>query len=321
MKDLYGREIDYMRISITDRCNLRCSYCMPRGIAWVPVEEVLSYEEIGEVCREAVEIGIRKFKVTGGEPLVRKDCARFIGKLKKMAGVEQVTLTTNGVYLKENLRELTKAGVDGVNISLDTLDEEKYRAITGFPVLGKVRASIEAAIEAGLKVKVNTLLQAGVNEGEWEDLIEIAREHKVDVRFIEMMPIGQGKECKGISNGEVLGWVQEKYGMVEREEEAHGNGPAVYYKIPGFQGSVGFISALHGKFCGECNKIRMTATGQLKPCLCYGGTLSLKEAVREGKTDRVRELLREAVLAKPQMHCFEERQKITEGRQMAQIGG
>lgn len=321
MKDLQGRTIEYMRVSITDRCNLRCKYCMPEGIRLLPMDELLTFEEILKVCRQAAVLGIRKFKVTGGEPLVRKGCSELIRELKKVPGVEQVTMTTNGILLNENLGELLNAGLDAVNISLDTLDKRRYEEITGFDKLGSVLSAIDAAADSGLRVKVNAVLQSGVNEGEWRKLLEFARDRMVDVRFIEMMPIGYGKQCGLVSNEELLEKVKEAYPGVEKDDRIHGNGPAVYYQIPGFQGNVGFISAIHGVFCDSCNRIRMTATGDLKPCLCYQDSLSVKKAVRNGSDDEVRDMIRRTILMKPRKHCFEQMQNVTEHKKMVQIGG
>lgn len=333
MKDSYGRVIDYMRISITDRCNLRCRYCMPEGIKSIPMEQILTLEEITEVCRIASELGITKFKITGGEPLVRKGCIELIRMLKALPLTEQVTLTTNGILLTEYGKELKEAGIDGVNVSLDTLCAEKFATITGYDRLKDVLEGIRTAYELGLKVKINTVLQKGVNEKEWEDLLKIAKEAPIDVRFIEMMPIGYGSRKTLVSNQELLEKIRGMYGEVIKEVAGnqphngeqvcypHGNGPAVYYRIPGFQGSVGLISAVHGKFCDSCNRIRMTAEGFLKPCLCYDTGISVKEAVRNHQPEEVRRLLEQAILRKPKAHCFEKEEEITEKREMSRIGG
>ena len=321
VKDLHGRTIDYMRISITDRCNLRCKYCMPQGIQQVSMNELLTYEEIETVCREAVKLGIRKFKITGGEPLVRKECTSLIRKIKEISGVEQVTLTTNGILLKEHLDAFLLAGLDAVNVSLDTLEEKRFEEITGFTGLRSVLSAIDAALECGLRVKVNTVLQPGINDGEWNRFVELAKSRELDVRFIEMMPIGAGRSCSVVSNKELLSKIQEAYPGVEKDERIHGNGPAVYYRIPGILGSIGFISAIHGVFCDHCNRIRMTATGELKPCLCFQDSISIRKALREGNREDVRTLIAEAIHRKPKMHCFEQLQQITENKKMVQIGG
>lgn len=327
MKDQYGRTIDYMRISITDRCNLRCRYCMPDGVELVSMGEILTYEEIERVCRAAALEGIKKFKITGGEPLVRKGCVDFVKRLKEIPGIEQVTLTTNGVILGEYAKELAKAGLDGVNISLDSLDAGHYQWITGRDELGSVLKGIEAALDNGLKTKINVVLQKEINETEWEPLAELAKEKPLDVRFIEMMPIGYGKAFSPVYNEELLQMLRKKYPQLKSDSTVHGNGPAQYIKIPGFKGSIGFISAIHGKFCKDCNRIRLTSQGELKPCLCYGESYDLREALRRGCAESeenlkgIREILREAVTRKPKQHCFDQLKNITEEKRMVQIGG
>lgn len=337
MRDRYGRTIDYMRISITDRCNLRCRYCMPEGISQIPMEQILTYEEIAEICEAASELGIRRLKITGGEPLVRAGCPDLIGMLKKIPGIRQVTMTTNGVALKEHLPELLEQGLDAVNISLDTLNPQIYRQITGRDELHRVLEGIEQAVAGGIPVKLNAVLQPFVNEGEWRRLAELTEQFPVDVRFIEMMPIGYGKGCPPVSNRELLLALKNRYPGLRKDESIHGNGPAVYYRIPGAQGSIGFISAMHGKFCKSCNRLRLTSQGKLKPCLCFEEEVDLMEVLRgnaddicrkprqEDRTAGRRELLQQriaqAVGQKPREHSFELAGQVTEGRQMVQIGG
>ena len=288
IKDSYGREINYMRISITDRCNLRCRYCMPDGAEWIPMKEILTYEEITEVCQEAVNLGITRFKITGGDPLVRRGCPE-------------------------------------VNISLDTLDIKKYEWITGFDKLAVVLSSIEKAVASGIPVKINAVLQKGMNEEEWLPLTELARKLPLSVRFIEMMPIGYGNMSESISNEELKETIRKYYGNLTEDFRVYGNGPAVYYSIEGFQGNVGFISAMHGKFCNLCNRIRMTSTGDLKPCLCYEQRWALKPALRmenpEKRREEIQNILRKSIENKPQMHCFEDTRQVTESHPMGQIGG
>ncbi|MBO7709117.1 MAG: GTP 3',8-cyclase MoaA [Lachnospiraceae bacterium] len=323
LRDQYDRKINYMRISITDRCNLRCTYCMPDGICCVPMGELLSYEEITQVCTQAAALGIDRFKVTGGEPLVRKDCSRLIAMIRHIPGVSQVTLTTNGILLGEYLDELLEAGLDAVNISLDTMDRGQYRAITGSDELERVLSSIYLAAQK-LPVKINCVVQDGINDNAPEALVMLAKDRNVDVRFIEIMPIGYGRERKGISNTEILHRLEAVYGRAAVDKSVHGNGPAVYYRLDGFSGSIGFISAIHGKFCDSCNRLRLTSTGEIKPCLCYALTIPLKDILRDGQPDqgrRIREKIREAALSKPRMHCFEQPGEITEEKKMAQIGG
>ena len=325
MRDRYGRKIDYMRISVTDRCNFRCRYCMPDGIKQVPMSKILTYEQIAEICEAAVSSGITKFKITGGEPLVRLGCPDLICMIREIPGTEQITMTTNGMLLSEMLPELKRSGLDAVNISLDTLKPEVFRFITGVDALDRVLGSIRDAVDAGLRVKINSVLQQGVNDGEWKELIRLAEHQPVDVRFIEMMPIGHGKDFTEISNEEIRRRVTESWPGTREDRTVHGNGPACYLRIPGFQGSIGFISAMHGKFCGSCNRIRLTSQGKLKPCLCYGESVDLMDIFRvPDRTMRKRmleEKLSEAVGKKPESHCFTELSEITEKKDMVQIGG
>ena len=329
MKDSYGRIIDYMRVSITDRCNLRCRYCMPENLLLNPREELLSYEELLLVCRAAAQEGIRKLKVTGGEPLVRTDCVRLIGKLKQIPGIDQVTLTTNGVELTKYLPELIAAGVDGINISLDTLDRDRYRTITGRDELERVRDSVDAAVRSGIPVKINCVPQGDTDEEEWLELAELAKERPIDVRFIEMMPIGYGRDFSAISNVQIRESLRRRYPELHEDARIHGNGPAQYVRIEGWKGSIGFISAIHEKFCSTCNRIRLTSAGELKPCLCYSCGVDLREILRSGSPVRekavdsipavdamqaegpdidaqLRAAIRQAIRMKPEQHCFDQ---------------
>ena len=323
LKDRFDRTVNYMRISLTDRCNLQCRYCMPDRIVCTPEKELLSLEEIAFICRQAVDLGIDRFKLTGGEPLVRRNCAALIRMLREIPGLSQVTLTTNGVLLEEQLEDLLDAGLDAVNVSLDTMDRAQYQAITGRDELRRVLSSIYAA--AGrLPVKVNCVVLSGFNEDAPLQLAMLAKELPVDVRFIEMMPVGAGKELYTVPNASILDMIEKRFGETKTEESIHGNGPAVYRRPEGFIGSIGFISAVHGKFCKSCNRLRLTSTGNLKPCLCYGDMIPLKEILRDdmpARGDRIREKIRKAVLLKPRAHCFESRADVTENRKMVQIGG
>ena len=322
MLDQYARTIDYMRVSITDRCNLRCRYCMPDGVELMPMKGVLTYEEIHEIVRAAAELGISKIKITGGEPLARLGCPDLIAQLKEIPSIKQVTMTTNGVLLKGALEELLKAGLDAVNISLDTLDAGRFRKITGRDELPAVLEGIDAALSSGLRTKINVVLQKGMNEDEWLSLAELSKDKALDVRFIEMMPIGFGKEFHGVSNDVLKKELKVRYPDLKADKRIHGNGPAVYVVIPGFQGSVGFISALHGKFCDRCNRVRLTAQGKLKPCLCYGETADLLPVLRGAHSEEdLKNALRDAIYNKPKQHCFEDPGQITEKGRMASIGG
>lgn len=320
MKDSFGREIDYMRISVTDRCNLRCRYCMPEeGIVKVDRSEILSCEEIIEVCRAATELGIVKFKITGGEPLVRGDVVSIIRGIKALPLTEQVTLTTNGQKLAERIDDLADAGIDGINISLDTLRADRYEEITRGGSLEKVLDAIGLCTEKGIRTRLNCLVQKGFNEDEITALAAFAFERGIDIRFIEMMPIGIAEADNGMSNREVLQILRAEYPALAADDAKRGNGPAVYYSMPGVRGSVGFISAMHDLFCGSCNRIRLTSMGYIKPCLCYEDGVFIRPYLSRGE-EAIMDALKRAVRSKPERHHFGIKSEV-DHHSMAQIGG
>lgn len=324
MIDSHGRKIDYMRISITDRCNLRCQYCMPEEIKSMEHSEILRFEELLELCSHAVTLGITKFKVTGGEPLVRKGCLSFLRSLKSIPGVEQVTLTTNGVLLKEVLPELEAIGIDGINISLDTLSPDTYEKMTQRKEFTGVLDSIIAAQASKIRTKINCVLLKGINDHEFFDLIHLAKDYQLDVRFIEIMPIGYGKGFEGFDKKDLLEKIAEKYPDYQVEHQIHGNGPASYVKIPGFKGCIGFIDAIHGKFCDQCNRIRLTSDGILKLCLYYENGLDLKKILRSGaSSEELLEAMKSIIYKKPAEHQFHltAKEGTEELKNMSQIGG
>ena len=325
MRDRFGRTINYMRISVTDRCNLRCRYCMPDGITKCAMQEILTYEEIVEIAEAAEDCGITRFKVTGGEPLVRRGVETLVRSLKELPLTEQVTLTTNGVLLKEKLPALVEAGLDAVNISLDTTDREKYRQVTGRDCLPQVLCAVRACVEAGIRTKINAVLLPGCNEEAFLPLIQIASEWPVDVRFIELMPIGEGRSNKGLDNRRLIDKLYAAYPGTVPDPTPRGNGPAVYYAVPGFTGRIGFISAIHGKFCDSCNRVRLTSTGFLKQCLCFEDGTDLRAILRSGDEAGRHRLLTEAIRSaasgKPGEHSFDRPELITEKHRMSGIGG
>ena len=355
MKDRMGREIDYMRFSITDRCNLHCKYCMPDGIDCMPRWDVLSLEEFEAIAIAAASLGIKKIKVTGGEPLARKNCPQLVKMLKTVPGIEKVTLTTNGVQLDQYMDQLLNAGLDAVNISLDTVDPVLYEKITGRDKLAEVLKVIEKAESLPIPVKINAVsidfrqLQADEKATElspqenWQQVAELAKRYPVDVRFIEMMPIGYGKQFKTIDHNWLLENMKKMYPDLAEDTTVHGFGPAVYYKVPGFKGSIGLISAIHGKFCSTCNRVRLTSQGHVKSCLCYDDGTDLRSILREGQErpaqdthyiwpkdkdvrdeklqTKLREALAKAIYEKPAAHCFEKPGEITEAHNMISIGG
>ncbi len=305
MKDQYARSIDYMRISITDRCNLRCTYCMPVDIEKLEHESILTYEEILRVCRSASSLGIRKIKITGGEPLVRKDAVKLIAEIKAIPGIEYVTLTTNGVLLEEYIEELARIPLDGINVSLDTLNPDTFKKITGREEYYKVWNGLQKLIESGIPAKINCVPQKGVNEEELMDIADLAVKLPVDVRFIEMMPIGYGKEYEPIKGEEIKSKIEEKYPDIASQKKRRGFGPAEYITSDEWKGNIGFINAISHKFCSACNRIRLTSRGFLKPCLCFGDGIDLMAAMRSGVSDKeLTNLLSNAIKKKPLEHNF-----------------
>ena len=323
MLDRYGRVINYLRISVTDRCNLRCCYCMPEGVQDVGMKNILTFEEIWEIVRTGVSLGITHIRITGGEPLVRKGCVNLIRGIREIPGVETITMTTNGVLLGNYAKQLKEAGVDGVNISLDTLDPEEFFKSTGKWELQEVLAGIRAAKTAGLPVKLNA-----VNRKELDPipLVRYAQEENLPIRFIEMMPVGYGKKYVGRSNEELRETLEAVCGnaecMTNREELSRmGSGPAVYYQFSDLKVPVGFISAIHGKFCDTCNRVRLTAEGYLKLCLCYDEGEDLRRVLREGEKENLRTIMEQTIFRKPAAHCFEHPAEMTETHEMVKIGG
>ena len=314
MKDQFDREITYLRVSITDKCNLRCRYCMPEGVCVKRHENVLSFEEITEIVTAAANLGVRKVRVTGGEPLVRRGCTELCRMIAAVPGVEEVDLTTNGTLLSGCALAMKDAGVRRVNISLDTMDPEKYAYITGGGRLEDVLAGIEAAFDAGLTpVKVNTVLIGGFNDGEIRRLVDWTRQVPVELRFIELMPMGGrfGKSAY-LPGSEVLRQVPAL-----RELE-HDGGVARLYRLPDGLGRVGLISPLSRHFCGACNRLRLTCEGAVKPCLHASDEI----LVRGKHGEELMDALRQAIYQKPRMHgALDADHQSQAGRSMNTIGG
>lgn len=325
MIDQYRRSIDYMRISITDRCNLRCTYCMPEDIEKLEHESILTFEEILRICSCASLLGIKNIKVTGGEPLVRKDAVKLIAEIKALPGIEHVTLTTNGVLLEEYVDELARIPMDGVNVSLDTLNPMIFKKITGRDEFEKVWNGLQKLIKSGIPTKINCVPQRGINEDELMDIVELAVKMPVDVRFIEMMPIGFGKDFEPIKGEELKNKIREKYPKIISQSKKRGFGPAEYITSDEWKGNIGFINAISHKFCSSCNRIRLTSKGFLKPCLCYGDGIDLMTVMRNGATDKeLTSLLSKAIEKKPLEHNFGNQgkeQNNLEMREMFKIGG
>ena len=325
MLDKLNRKIDYLRISVIDRCNLRCVYCMPEeGIESIPHDEILTYDEILRICEIVSKLGIRKIKITGGEPLVRKDIVNLIRDIKNIDKIEQVTLTTNGILLHEMLDDLYDAGIDAINISLDTLNKDNFKKITRRDGLEKVLMSIDKAYDLGIRVKINCLAIRDFNLRELVEIASFAKDREIDVRFIELMPIGFGKKYTQIDNDEILSILESRFGTFEIVTEKRGNGPAKYYRNQNMKGCIGFISAISHEFCESCNRIRLTSSGFLKLCLHYNKGIDLKGPIRNGISDEdLKKLIHDTIWNKPISHKFghaSEEQDI-ELKNMVQIGG
>ena len=334
MKDAHGRTIDYLRISLTDRCNFRCIYCMPEdGVQALSHEDILRYCEIVRIVRVAAELGIKRLRLTGGEPLVRKGVAGLIAELASVPGIESIAMTTNGVLLPKMTEELKAAGLSRVNISLDTLDANQFAFVTRCGKLDQTLAGIDAALAAGFNpVKINAVTVRSLNQ-DYLAFAKLSLDRPLHVRFIEYMPVGESSGFDG------CGWGQQD--VVPSEElldiingraraeglpalvpaggdQPVGWGPARYFEFPGAQGTVGFISPLSRHFCSECNRLRLTADGKLRPCLFSDVEYDLRAAVRgDGGDDAVRAVILEAIGAKPDEH----HDKVGTDRGMSQIGG
>lgn len=325
MKDGQSRGIEYLRISVTDRCNFRCTYCMPEeGIECMVHEEILTFEEILKVCRAMAKLGVRKIKLTGGEPLVRKNFTLLVREIKKIEGIEEITLTTNGLLLGEKLEELIEAGITSINVSLDTLDAGRFKEITRVDGLEKVLDAIHKTASSTLKsVKVNALIAKELNEADILGLVALAKEEPIHVRFIELMPIGLGKTLTPMKKPEIMEKIEAEYGKLTPYHKKLGNGPSQYYTLEGFKGKIGFISAVSDCFCDNCNRVRLTSDGFLKLCLHSTKGIDLKTPLRQNVTDeQLLEMISDAIKVKPERHHFgEEEDEQVESKIMAQIGG
>ena len=323
MQDQFGRKIEYMRISLTNNCNLRCSYCMPEkkiaDIHFFPEEQVLRCVE------SAVSLDITHFRLTGGEPLCYPGIEKLVCKIKQIKEVASVHLTTNGVLLKEKAEQLKQAGIDSINVSLDTLDKEEYRILTGGKLLN-VLEGIKKAAELKIPIKINAVLR---EQTDVCALAAFAEQNHVTLRFIEMMPIGFGKILPVDPKSKVLETLQRRYGRYERimqrkadSQEEYGHGPAVYYQFSDLNISIGLIQAIHGKFCDRCNRVRITSEAKLKPCLASAKVIDLRPALEDTENpDKLAELMRQAVFRKPKSHHFEEQNPEKSSESMNQIGG
>lgn len=322
VSDSFHRHIDYLRISVTDRCNLRCVYCMPaEGVQSLPHSDVLRYEEIAAVARAAAAIGINKLRLTGGEPLVRLGLTDLVKMLSKIEGIDDIALTTNGTLLKKYASELKEAGLKRVNISLDSLNKERYHSITRTGRLADALEGIEVAKEIGLDpVKINMVVIRDINDDEVADFARLSIEEGWHVRFIEPMPFVDNKTFSFVPISEIIERLKI-FGELEPHPSSNGNGPARYFKFTGATGTIGFISPMSECFCSSCNRLRLTVDGMLRPCLMSDRELDLKSVLRNGGTfDDIKQCLLRAIEAKPERYTLVKGQ-YQKGRAMCQLGG
>jgi len=333
MQDRYGHRISYLRVSITDRCNERCTYCMPQELQeWLPREEILTFEETLRIVGIAAELGVSKVRVTGGEPLTRRDVVDFISQIPKIPGIRSLGLSTNGTLLARQITAgktmamaLREAGVQSLNISLDTLHRHVYSQITGRDFHAQVLDGIDAAITVGFdQIKLNAVLMRGRNEDQLIPLTEFAASRNLIVRFIEMMPVSTTEvlsEDNFMSILEAKRLIESVYGSLIPETEFRTSGPASYYQIPGRGQRIGFIGAMTNlHFCESCNKLRLTCDGKLRPCLGSYLEFDIMKPLRGGATDEeLKQFVLDVVDRKPEQHDF--RNNYKPGRKMVAIGG
>lgn len=327
--DQHQRKHDYLRLSITDRCNLRCVYCMPKeGLPFFPREQVLSQDEIVQLVKNFAALGVTKVRLTGGEPLVRRDVVEIVRRIRAIPEIEDIAMTTNGLYLSRKAHELKEAGLDRLNISLDTFKPEVYKEITRGGNIRQVQQGIAAAAKEGFKqIKLNVVLIKGENDDEVLDFINYTKDHPVNVRFIEFMPIGNEEETwesEFVSLKNVFAQCKAA-GLDYQPISLPGNGPSENYRVPGYQGSFGLIHPISGRFCENCNRLRITADGYIKACLYWNEELNVREVI--GDFEKFRQVIQKALDNKPLNHemALSDTDKIVHEaptwRHMSQIGG
>ena len=325
-QDDFGRAINYLRVSVTDRCNLRCVYCMPEeGVRARAHGEILRYEDLSRIIGAAADLGISKVRITGGEPLARLDLAAFVAMVAATPGIDDLSMTTNGTLLARHAASLARAGLHRINVSLDTLKPDRFERITRRGRLDDVWAGLEAAAREGLTpIKINVVVVRGLNDDEVVDFARRTRTEGWHVRFIELMPIGANVAWAGdgvVPIPEMRTRIEEAEGPLEAVHGPRGNGPARYHRLDGAEGTGGFIGAMSDHFCSGCNRLRLTADGRLRPCLMSDQEIDLRAPLRAGAgDDRLRDLLAEAIHLKPQRHHLAEAQSPRD-RTMAEIGG
>lgn len=323
MRDQFGRQIEYLRISITDRCNFRCLYCMPKeGLQWLPKDDILSYEEITEIVNQLAPLGLKRLRITGGEPTIRPNLPKLIGMLSDIPGVEDIALSTNGARLSELAQPLADAGLNRVNISADSLKSDRVAQIARRDLGFDLKKAAGAAESAGLApIKVNTVVMRGINDDELENFAALTREHPWHIRFIELMPVGDMRELTWehvVPSDEILARLATFGGLEPDGNPVFGNGPAKYYRFPGAPGSIGVITPMTHSYCELCNRVRLTADGRLRTCLFGNHEVSLRDALRRGEP--LKDLFAKALAEKPKEHGLL-RFEVGGLKALSQVGG
>jgi GTP 3',8-cyclase len=323
LRDMHGRSIEYLRISVTDRCNFRCLYCMPAaGLEWLPKSDILSYEEITRIVSELAPLGLRRIRITGGEPTLRPDIERLIAMVRSIPEIEDISLSTNGVRLPELARGLRDAGLDRVNMSADSLKPDRIKAIARRNINFDPVAAAEAAAQAGLApIKLNVVVMRGINDDELVDFARLTLDHEWHVRFIELMPVGEMREVtwdRTVPSEEVLDRLTAIGPLSPASGPVRGNGPARYFRLSGAAGTVGVITPISHTYCGSCNRVRLTADGRLRTCLFGEDEVDLRTPLREGVP--LEPFFRSALSTKPREHNLLQMQ-IGGLRALSQVGG
>ena len=323
LKDGHGRSIEYLRISVTDRCNFRCLYCMPQaGLEWLPRSDILSYEEIATIVSELAPLGLRRIRITGGEPTLRPDIERLIAMIRSIPEIEDISLSTNGVRLPDLARRLREAGLDRVNMSADSLQPERIKAIARRNIEFDPVAAAEAAEKTGLgPIKLNVVVMRGINDDEIVDFARLTLEHEWHVRFIELMPVGEMRELtwdRVVPSEEVLNRLTTIGPLTPVSEPVRGNGPARYFQLPGAAGTIGLITPISHTYCGSCNRVRLTADGRLRMCLFGDEEVDLRTPLRDGLP--LEPFFRTALITKPREHHLLQMQ-VGGLRALSQVGG
>jgi len=324
LTDRFGRKHSYLRISLTDRCNLRCTYCMPAdGLDWKSNSEILTDTEIIRIAKVFAEEGVTKIRLTGGEPTLRHGIENLMGELSQIPGVQELLMTTNGLTLRDHVLQYKASGLSGLNISLDTLQRERYKTITRRDQFDEAMAGIDAALQADLRsLKINVVVMSGVNDDEVLDFVHRFKDQPINVRFIEFMPFKSNGWAGSslVPFRELKAKIEEQFNLVPIQQEP--SAVAKDFGIEGYPGTVSFITSMTESFCGTCNRVRLTADGAIKSCLFFNHEISVRDLLRSGVTDEdLRKKIREAILLKPEAHGAPEELARSDNRSMIQIGG